>query len=105
LEEPPLVVGRAWTTTAWGRASSTPLTSEAPADKRRWRMRGRGAREMTMNEETIQNDETTIDKETTNDKTTTRWRRWDDDNKDDNKMTTTIRHRQQDDDKMTSGVR
>ncbi len=49
-----------------------PLTSEAPVDKRRWRMRGGGAGEMTTNKETKINDKTTIDKETTNDKTTTR---------------------------------
>jgi hypothetical protein len=45
---------------------------EAPVDKRRWRMRGGGAGEMTMNKEMTINDETTIDEETTNDKTTTR---------------------------------
>jgi hypothetical protein len=49
-----------------------PLTLEAPVDKRRWRMRGGGAGEMTTNEETTINDETTIDEETTNNKTTTR---------------------------------
>jgi hypothetical protein len=49
-----------------------PLTSEAPVDKRHRRMRGRGTREMMMNEEMTINDETTIDKETTNDMTTTR---------------------------------
>ncbi len=72
MEEPPLVVGRASTTTAQGRASSTLLTSEVPVDKRCWRMRGRGAGEMTTNKETTINNETTIDKETTNNKTTTR---------------------------------
>jgi hypothetical protein len=72
LEELPLVVGRALTTTAQGHASSMPLTSEAPVDKRHWRMRGGGAGETTTNEETTINDETTIDKETTNDKTTMR---------------------------------
>ncbi len=51
---------------------STPLTLEAPVDKRRWRMRGKGAGEMTMNKEMAINDEVTIGKETTNDKTTTR---------------------------------
>jgi hypothetical protein len=50
-----------------------PLTLEAPVDKRRWRMRGGGAGEITMNKETTINDETTIDEEeTTNDKTTLR---------------------------------
>jgi hypothetical protein len=72
LEEPPLVVGRASMMTACGRASSTPLTSEAPVDKRRWRMRGGGAGETTTNEETTINDETTIDEETTNNKMMTR---------------------------------
>ena len=51
---------------------STPLTLEAPVDKRRWRMRGGGAGKMTTNKETTINNETTIDKETTNDKTKTR---------------------------------
>jgi hypothetical protein len=51
---------------------SMPLTSEAPVDKRHWRMRGGGAEETTTNEETTINDEMTIDEETTNDKTTTR---------------------------------
>jgi hypothetical protein len=51
---------------------STPLTLEAPVDKRRWRMRGGGAEETTTNEEMTINDKTTIDKETTNDKMTTR---------------------------------
>ncbi len=41
-------------------------------DKRRWRMRGRGAGEMATNKETANNDEMTIDKETTNNKTTMR---------------------------------
>jgi hypothetical protein len=49
-----------------------PLTSEAPVEKRRWRMSGGGARETTTNEEITINDKMTIDKETTNDKTTTR---------------------------------
>jgi hypothetical protein len=49
-----------------------PLTSEAPVDKRRWRMRGRGAGETTTNKEITINEERTIDEETTNDKTTTR---------------------------------
>jgi hypothetical protein len=48
---------------------STPLTSEVPVDKRRWRMRGGGAGETTTNEETTINNKMTIDKETTNDKT------------------------------------
>ncbi len=48
------------------------LTSEAPVDKRRWRMRGGGAEETRMNKEMTINEETTIDEETTNDKTTTR---------------------------------
>jgi hypothetical protein len=39
---------------------------EVLVDKRHWRMRGRGAGEMTMNEEMTINDETTIDEETTN---------------------------------------
>jgi hypothetical protein len=51
---------------------SMPLTSEAPVDKRRWRMRGGGTGETTMNEEITINEETTIDEETTNDKMTTR---------------------------------
>jgi hypothetical protein len=51
---------------------STPLTLEAPVDKRCWRMRGGGTGETMTNKETTINDETTIDKETTNDKTTTR---------------------------------
>jgi hypothetical protein len=72
LEEPPLVVGRTSTMTAQGRASSMPLTLEAPVDKRRWRMRGGGARETTTNKVTTINDETTIDEEATKDKTTTR---------------------------------
>ncbi len=46
-----------------------PLTSEAPVDKRRWRMRGEGAGETTTNKETTINNETTIDEETTNNKT------------------------------------
>jgi hypothetical protein len=41
-------------------------------DKRCWRMRCRGAGEMTRNDKTTINDEMTIDKETTNDKMTTR---------------------------------
>jgi hypothetical protein len=49
-----------------------PLTSEAPVDKRRWRMRGGGAGETTTNKETTINDKMTIDKETTNNKMTTR---------------------------------
>jgi hypothetical protein len=49
-----------------------PLTLEAPVDKRRWRMRGGGTGEMTINKKTTINNETTIDEETTNDKTTTR---------------------------------
>ncbi len=72
MEVPLLVVGPALTTTAQGRASSTPLTSEVPVDKRRWRMRGGGARETTTNKEMTINDETTIDEETTNNKMTTR---------------------------------
>jgi hypothetical protein len=60
------------TRTIQGCVSSTPLTSEAPVDKRRWRMRGRGAGEMATNKETANNDEMTIDKETTNNKTTMR---------------------------------
>ncbi len=48
------------------------LTSEAPEDKRRWRMRGGVAGETTMNEEMTINEETTIDEKTTNDKMTTR---------------------------------
>ncbi len=72
MEEPPLVVGRTSTTTARGLALSTPLTSEAPVDKRRWRMRGRGTGEKTTNEEMTINDETTIHEETTNNKTTMR---------------------------------
>ncbi len=48
------------------------LTSEAPVDKRRWRMRGGGAGETTTNKEMTINNEMTIDKESTNDKTTTR---------------------------------
>jgi hypothetical protein len=48
------------------------LTSEAPVDKRRWRMRGGGAGETTTNEVTTINDEATIDKETTNNKMATR---------------------------------
>jgi hypothetical protein len=72
LEEPPLVVSHTSTTTAQGRASSMPLTLEAPVDMRLWRMRGRGAGEMATNEETTINDETTIDKETTKGKTATR---------------------------------
>jgi hypothetical protein len=71
LEEPPLMVGCALTMTAQGRASSTLLTSEAPMDKRHWRMRGGGVGETMTNKETTINDETTIDKETTNKKTTT----------------------------------
>ncbi len=51
---------------------STPLTSEAPVDKRCWRMRGGGAGETTTNKEMTINDETTIDEETTNNKMTTR---------------------------------
>ncbi len=51
---------------------SMPLTSEAPVDKRRWRMRGGGTGETTTNKETTINDKTTIDKETTNNKTTKR---------------------------------
>jgi hypothetical protein len=49
-----------------------PLTLEAPVDKRRWRMRGRGTGEMTTNKEMTINNEETIDKETTNNKTMTR---------------------------------
>ncbi len=48
------------------------LTLKVPVDKRRWRMRGGGAGETTMNEEVTINDKTTIDEETTNNKTTTR---------------------------------
>ncbi len=72
MEEPPLMVGHALTTTAQGRASSTPLTLEAPVDKRRWRMRGGGAGETTRNKEMIINNEMTIDEETTKDKMTVR---------------------------------
>jgi hypothetical protein len=50
----------------------TPLTLEAPVEKRRWRMRGGGAGETTTNTETTINNETTIDEETTNNKTTMR---------------------------------
>ncbi len=53
-------------------ALATPLTLEAPVDKRCWRMRGGGARETTTNEETTIKDETTIDDKTTNDKMTMR---------------------------------
>jgi hypothetical protein len=49
-----------------------PFTLEVLVDKRHWRMRGRGTRETTTNEEMTINDEMTIDKETTNDKTTTK---------------------------------
>jgi hypothetical protein len=105
LEEPPLVVGRASTRTAWGRASSTPLTLEVPVDKRRWRMRGGGAGEMMTNKEMTINNEMTIDEETTSDKTTTRWRRQDNDDDDDDKMTMIGRRQQQGNDKMTGGVR
>jgi hypothetical protein len=45
---------------------------EVPVDKRRWRMRGGQAGEMTANKETTINNKMTIDEETTNDKTTTR---------------------------------
>ncbi len=48
-----------------------PLTSEAPVDKKRWRMRAGGAGETTTNVEMTINDEMIIDEETTNDKTTT----------------------------------
>jgi hypothetical protein len=72
LEEPPLVVGRALTRTTQGRASSMPLTSEAPVDKRRWRMRGGGTGETTTNKEMTINDKTNIDEETKYNKTTTR---------------------------------
>jgi hypothetical protein len=72
LEEPLLVVGCASTTTGRGCASSTPLTSEAPVDKRCWRMSGGDAGGTTMIKEMTINNETTIDKETTNNKTTTR---------------------------------
>ncbi len=51
---------------------SMPLTLEPPVDKRCWRMRGGGAREMTTNEEMTIDNETTIDEETTNNKTMTR---------------------------------
>jgi hypothetical protein len=49
-----------------------PLTSEAPVDKRHWRMRGGGAMERRTNKETTINKEMTIDEETTNNKTMTR---------------------------------
>jgi hypothetical protein len=48
------------------------LTSEAPVDKRHWRMRGGGTGEMMTNIEMAINDKTTIDKEATNNKRTTR---------------------------------